>query len=97
VPAWLECRRSPDPTTPSPSNPPQLAWSRAGGRIPADTDKALTLREASYPAVQYAPLAEIDQDVIRHTETHTRELGVHRRKVKRIIDQAAQDAGRLVA
>ena len=71
--------------------------ARVGGRIPADTDKALTLREASYPAVQYAPLAEVDQDVIRYTETHTRELGVHRRKVKRIIDQAAQDAGRLVA
>jgi uncharacterized protein (DUF427 family) len=39
--------------------------------ILADTDKALTLREASYPAVQYVPLAEIDQDAIRHTETHT--------------------------
>ena len=44
---------------------------RAGGRILADTDKALTLRESSYPAVQYVPLAEIDQDAIRHTETHT--------------------------
>lgn len=44
---------------------------RIGGRILADTDKALTLREASYPPVQYVPLAEIDQDVIRHTETHT--------------------------
>ena len=44
---------------------------RVGGRILADTGKALTLREASYPAVQYVPLAEIDQDAIRHTETHT--------------------------
>jgi uncharacterized protein (DUF427 family) len=44
---------------------------RVGGRILADTDKALTLREASYPAVQYVPLAEIDRDAIRHTETHT--------------------------
>jgi len=30
---------------------------RVGGRILADTDKALTLREACYPAVQYVPLA----------------------------------------
>lgn len=44
---------------------------RAGGRVLVDTDKALTLREASYPAVQYVPLADIDQDAIRHTETHT--------------------------
>jgi uncharacterized protein (DUF427 family) len=44
---------------------------RVGGRTLADTDKALTLREASYPAVQYVPLAEIDNDAIRPTETHT--------------------------
>jgi uncharacterized protein (DUF427 family) len=44
---------------------------RAGGRVLVDTDKALTLREASYPAVQYVPLADIDQDAIRHTEMHT--------------------------
>jgi uncharacterized protein (DUF427 family) len=44
---------------------------RVGGRVLADTDKALTLREASYPAVQYVPLADIDQDAIQHTETHT--------------------------
>jgi uncharacterized protein (DUF427 family) len=44
---------------------------RVGGRILADTDKALTLRESNYPAVQYVPLAEIDQDAIRPTATHT--------------------------
>ena len=44
---------------------------RVGGRTLADTDKALTLREASYPAVQYVPLAAIDNDAIRPTETHT--------------------------
>jgi uncharacterized protein (DUF427 family) len=44
---------------------------RAGDRVLVDTDKALTLREASYPAVQYVPLAEIDQDVLRGSETHT--------------------------
>jgi uncharacterized protein (DUF427 family) len=44
---------------------------RVGGRVLAETDKALTLREASYPAAQYVPLAEIDQTAIRSTETHT--------------------------
>jgi uncharacterized protein (DUF427 family) len=44
---------------------------RAGGRTLADTGQAFTLREASYPAVQYVPLAEIDSDAIRPTETHT--------------------------
>ena len=44
---------------------------RAGGRILVDTDKALTLREASYPAVQYVPIADVDPDAIRPTESHT--------------------------
>lgn len=29
------------------------------GEVLADTDAALTLREASYPAVQYVPLADV--------------------------------------
>jgi len=32
----------------------------AGGRVIADTRAALTLREASYPAVQYIPRADVD-------------------------------------
>ena len=44
---------------------------RAGDLVLVDTDKALTLREASYPAVQYVPLADIDQDVLRPSQTHT--------------------------
>jgi uncharacterized protein (DUF427 family) len=30
------------------------------GRVVADSDRALTLREASYPPVQYIPLADVD-------------------------------------
>jgi uncharacterized protein (DUF427 family) len=43
----------------------------AGGRVIADTTQALTLREASYPPVQYVPLADVDAEVLRRTESHT--------------------------
>ena len=33
---------------------------KVGGRIIADTRNALTLREASYPAVQYIPRRDVD-------------------------------------
>jgi uncharacterized protein (DUF427 family) len=36
-----------------------------GGRVVADTLEAITLREASYPPVQYIPLADVDRDVLR--------------------------------
>ena len=38
---------------------------RLGGRVIADTTRALTLREASYPPVQYVPLADVDPAVLR--------------------------------
>jgi uncharacterized protein (DUF427 family) len=44
---------------------------KIGDRVLADTSNALTLREADYPAVQYVPLADVDADAIRHTESHT--------------------------
>jgi uncharacterized protein (DUF427 family) len=34
------------------------------GRVIADTRSALTLQEASYPPVQYIPLADVDPDVL---------------------------------
>ena len=40
------------------------------GKVVADTVNALTLQEASYPAVQYVPLADIDPAVLRHSD-HT--------------------------
>jgi uncharacterized protein (DUF427 family) len=42
---------------------------RAGTTLIADTTNALTLREASYPAVQYVPLADIDPQVLRRSDS----------------------------
>jgi uncharacterized protein (DUF427 family) len=41
---------------------------RLGGRVIAETDHALELREASYPAVQYIPLADVDPAVLRDSD-----------------------------
>ena len=42
----------------------------AGGRVIADTRNALTLREASYAAVQYIPRRDVDMAVLTRSE-HT--------------------------
>jgi uncharacterized protein (DUF427 family) len=39
---------------------PQRVTVRLGGRVVADTENAMTLREASYPPVQYVPLSDVD-------------------------------------
>ena len=41
------------------------------GRVIAETDKALELREASYPAVQYIPLADVDKTVLADSDHQT--------------------------
>ncbi len=38
---------------------------RLGDRTIATTDRALVLQEASYPAVYYLPLEDVDADVLR--------------------------------
>jgi len=43
---------------------------RAGGRIIADSRRALTLREASYPPVQYIPRDDADMSLLERSE-HT--------------------------
>jgi uncharacterized protein (DUF427 family) len=40
------------------------------GKVIADTHHALTLREASYPAVQYIPRQDVDMAALRRSE-HT--------------------------
>ena len=40
-----------------------------GGRVVADSRNALTLQEASYPAVQYVPRADVDLSLLART-TH---------------------------
>lgn len=39
-----------------------------GGRIIADTRKALTLQEAAYPAVQYIPRQDVDMALLERSE-----------------------------
>lgn len=42
-----------------------------GGHKIADTRNALSLSEASYPVVQYIPISDVNQDLLRRTETTT--------------------------
>ena len=48
-------------------NPHRVTVS-VGGRQIADTRKALTLRESSYPAVQYVPRADVDMAALSRTD-----------------------------
>jgi uncharacterized protein (DUF427 family) len=51
-------------------NPARVLVSVAG-RVIADTREALTLREASYPAVQYIPLKDVDMSLLERTDHGT--------------------------
>jgi uncharacterized protein (DUF427 family) len=51
------------------ANPSRVVVT-AGGKIIADTRKALTLRETSYPAVQYIPRQDVDMSALSRSE-HT--------------------------
>ena len=44
---------------------------RSGSVAIAETDRALEMREASYPAVLYIPLEDVDQRLLRRNEQHT--------------------------
>jgi uncharacterized protein (DUF427 family) len=41
------------------------------GRVVADTRNALTLREASYPPVQYIPVDDVDMSLLERTDQTT--------------------------
>lgn len=49
-------------------NPARVVVTVAG-RVVADTRRALTLREANYPAVQYIPLTDVDRSLLERTST----------------------------
>jgi len=51
-------------------NPARIVVS-AGGRLVADTTEALTLREASYPAVHYIPRKDVDMSLLQRTDHAT--------------------------
>ena len=44
---------------------------RVGGVKVADSGSALSLAEASFPVVQYIPIADVDQSLLRRTDSHT--------------------------
>ncbi len=44
---------------------------KAGDRVVADTTRAQVLREASYPAVQYIPLEDVDLAMLARSEHQT--------------------------
>jgi uncharacterized protein (DUF427 family) len=44
---------------------------RIGDTVVADSRGALTLQESTYPAVQYIPMADVDQSLLRRTDTAT--------------------------
>jgi uncharacterized protein (DUF427 family) len=52
------------------ANPSRVVVT-VGGRVIADTRDALTLREASYPAVQYIPRQDVDMTALTRTEQRT--------------------------
>lgn len=62
---------------PSPDHPIAVEPNRArvvvtvAGRVVADTREALTLREASYPAVQYIPRKDVDMSLLQRTDHAT--------------------------
>ena len=49
---------------------PSRVVVKAGGKIIADTHDALTLREASYPPIQYIPRRDVDMAALTRSE-HT--------------------------
>jgi uncharacterized protein (DUF427 family) len=51
-------------------NPARVTVS-VGGRVIADTRDALTLREASYPPVQYIPRKDVDMSLLERTQHST--------------------------
>jgi uncharacterized protein (DUF427 family) len=51
-------------------NPARVVVFVAGGVV-ADTDKALTLREAAYPPVQYIPAEDVDFSQLERTDYST--------------------------
>lgn len=52
------------------SNPTRIVVQVAG-RVVAETRRALTLREADYPPVQYIPMADVDSSLLERSTTTT--------------------------
>lgn len=65
-------RKNPGPDHPITIEPnPARVVVKVGDRVVADSTAALSLRESTYPAVSYLPLADVDQTLLRPTDTQT--------------------------
>ncbi|HEY3752313.1 MAG TPA: DUF427 domain-containing protein [Pseudonocardiaceae bacterium] len=51
-------------------NPARVVVTLAGTKI-ADTTEALTLRESTYPGVQYVPRKDVDMSLLERTDNAT--------------------------
>ena len=66
-----------EPKIPGPDHPITIeatstrVTARVGAHVVADTTRALTLREANYPPVQYIPLADVDLTLLAASDTQT--------------------------
>ncbi|MFF7601398.1 DUF427 domain-containing protein [Streptomyces mirabilis] len=66
-----------EPKIPGPDHPITIeptgvrVVARVGTHVVADTSRALTLREANYPPVQYIPLDDVDQTLLMDSATQT--------------------------
>ena len=67
-----KARRIPGPDHPITieRNPAHISVT-VGGKVIADTREALTLREASYPAVQYIPRKDVNMSLLERTQQST--------------------------
>jgi uncharacterized protein (DUF427 family) len=64
--------RIPGPDHPISIKPtPGRVVVRMGGRVIADTRSALTLKEASYPGVQYVPRQDVDMSLLERSSHST--------------------------
>jgi uncharacterized protein (DUF427 family) len=67
----------PEMKLPGPDHPITVAFNpkriqvEYNGHVIADTRRALVLREATYPAVQYIPREDVDMDYMSPTDHHT--------------------------
>lgn len=72
APAATKSVKTPGPDHPITIEPnPNRLVVTVAGRIVADTRAALTLREASYPPVQYVPRADVDMALLARTDHAT--------------------------
>jgi uncharacterized protein (DUF427 family) len=64
--------REPGPDHPITITPnPNRVVVTVAGKVVADTHRALTLQESTYPPVQYVPLSDVDGSVLQPTTTET--------------------------